>query len=221
MTKNLRLKEARLKAGLTQKQLADQLGVKQSYIAKVEGSDDFSPAQAQKIGEILGVSGEWIFHGDIEGDNITNNEVISSKNPSINNNEKGVPYYDVDFLGGFDLLYNSDQTRPSFYIDFLPFNDADFWVNVSGKSMGPLIAHGDIAALKRVEDWEDFLLEGEIYAIVTRNGFRTIKIIGAGEDKDHYTLIPYNKSSDYNNQSIPKRVITHVFRVQGAIKKFF
>lgn len=87
--------------------------------------------------------------------------------------------------------------------------------------MGPLIAHGDIVALKEVQDWTTFLLEGEIYAVVTKNGFRTIKIIGEGKDEDHYTLIPYNKSDNYKSQQIPRSVITHVFRVKGAIKKFF
>lgn len=87
--------------------------------------------------------------------------------------------------------------------------------------MGPLIAHGDIVALKHVHNWKRFLLEGEIYAIITDNGFRTIKMIGKGEDNDHYTLIPYNKGGDYATQPIPKEVITHVFRVKGAIKKFF
>jgi SOS-response transcriptional repressor LexA len=142
-------------------------------------------------------------------------------NPSINREKQGVPYFDIDFVGGFDLVFNSNQVKPSFYIDFLPFNDADYWVNVSGKSMGPLIAHGDIVALKEVADWKRFLLEGEIYAIITDNGFRTIKMIGKGPDKDHYMLIPYNKGGDYQPQEIPKQVITHVFRVKGAIKKFF
>ncbi len=149
------------------------------------------------------------------------NSQLEKINPSINKEEKGVPYFDIDFVGGFDLVFNNNQVSPSFYIDFLPFNDADYWVNVSGKSMGPLIAHGDIVALKQVHDWKRFLLEGEIYAIITDNGFRTIKMIGKGEDNDHYTLIPYNKGGDYATQPIPKEVITHVFRVKGAIKKFF
>ncbi|SFE56204.1 hypothetical protein SAMN03003324_00901 [Pedobacter antarcticus] len=142
-------------------------------------------------------------------------------NPSINSDRKGVPYYDIDFVGGFDLVFNGGQVNPAFYIDFLPFNDADYWVNVSGNSMGPLIAHGDLVALKKVDSWQEFLLEGEIYAVITNNGFRTIKMIGAGKDDEHYMLIPYNKGADYANQSIPKKVITHVFRVKGAIKKFF
>lgn len=159
-------------------------------------------------------------------DNVTHLSTPVTSNvlrePTVNyNSKKGVPYYDVDFMGGYDLVFENQQVKPEFYIDFLPFNDCDCWINVSGKSMGPLIAHGDIVALKKVDNWKRFLLEGEIYAVVTDNGFRTIKMIGAGHDKDHYTLIPYNKGDEYRPQPIPKEVISQVFRVKGNIKKFF
>lgn len=144
-----------------------------------------------------------------------------NKTPRISDTDKGVPYYDVDFIGGFDLLVNDQTVNPTYYIDFQPYNDADCWINVTGKSMGPLIAHGDIIALKEVPEWKRFLLEGEIYAIVTDNGFRTVKIIGKGPDKDHFMLIPYNKSEEYAPQEIPKDVIVKIFRVKGSIKKFF
>jgi len=155
---------------------------------------------------------------------LRNEEIIAEpKNtPTITNGERGRPYYDVDFIGGFEQLENNQTLIPIHYIDFAPFNDADFWINVTGKSMGPLIAHGDIVALKEVHDWQSFLLEGEMYAIVTFNGFRTIKILGRDPDnKDGYLLIPYNKNGDYYPQPIAKEKITRIFRVKGAIKKFF
>lgn len=146
-------------------------------------------------------------------------EPEQSYNPSVSGN-KGVPYYDVDFIGGFDIVLNDQSITPKFYIDFSPFNDADFWINLTGKSMSPFISHGDIVALKKIESWKDFLLLGEIYALVT-DEFRTIKIIGKGKDDDHLTLIPYNKSSEFSEQQIPKRLINGLFRVKGSIKKFF
>lgn len=154
--------------------------------------------------------------------NSSNVERNFEANPVLRTEAIGVPYYDIDFIGGFDLVENNQSVKPIYYIDFLPFNDADCWLNVTGKSMGPLIAHGDIVALKEVSDWQTFLLEGEMYAIVTFNGFRTIKIVGSDPDnRDNYMLIPYNKNGDYRPQAIPKKVITRVFRVKGAIKKFF
>lgn len=140
--------------------------------------------------------------------------------PSVNHDKIGAPYYDVDFIGGFDLVFNN-QIAPSYYIDFAPFNDVDAWVNITGHSMYPLISNNDIVGLQKVENWETFILEGEIYAIITNNGFRTVKTLGRGTSKDEFMLIPYNKSDEYQPQPIPKSIITHVFKVKGAIKKFF
>jgi len=195
---------------LTQEDAAIKLNTTRQTLSQWFKHENLSNDILQNVKDKLGI--------DLAADNLI---TLSDQTPSINNEKKGVPYYDVDFIGGFDLVYDSRIINPSFYIDFLPFNDADCWINVTGKSMGPLIAHGDIVALKEVQDWTTFLLEGEIYAVVTKNGFRTIKIIGEGKDEDHYTLIPYNKSDNYKSQQIPRSVITHVFRVKGAIKKFF
>lgn len=142
-----------------------------------------------------------------------------SINPTLSDN-KGAPYYDVDFIGGFDLIVNNQTTKPSFYIDFLPYNDVDCWVNVTGKSMSPFISHGDIVALKRVENWKEFLLFGEIYAVVT-DDFRTIKIIGKSDIEKSYRLIPYSKSPEFSEQDIPIKLINHIYRVKGSMKKFF
>lgn len=225
MTENQRLKIIMKELGFrTQKDFAAALNVQQGSLSDILREKEgvgVSNNIGDKLEFLFNVRKEWLYDG--EGSRFLDGGKTEQKhsNPSINSEKKGVPYYDIDFVGGFDLVFNNNQVNPTFYIDFLPFNDADYWVNVSGKSMGPLIAHGDLVALKKVEGWQDFLLEGEIYAIITNNGFRTIKMIGAGKDDDHYTLIPYNKGADYANQSIPKKVITHVFRVKGAIKKFF
>lgn len=139
--------------------------------------------------------------------------------PTITEN-KGAPYYDVDFIGGFDNVINDQTINPSFYIDFMPYNDVDCWINVTGKSMSPFISHGDLVALKKVENWKEFLLFGEIYAIVT-NEFRTIKIVSKSELAKHFKLIPYSKSPEFSEQDLPIKLISEVYRVKGSIKKFF
>lgn len=210
------LKTALKRLDLSQESAAEKIGKSRQTIVTWSSKSTLSDDIVTLINEKLGIDLSD-FH---ESDNRSHLQEYS-KSPTLNNKRRGVPYYDIDFVGGFDLVFNNTQAHPAFYIDFLPFNDADYWVNVSGKSMGPLIAHGDIVALKQVPDWKRFLLEGEIYAIITDNGFRTIKMIGSCEDKECFMLIPYNKSEDYKPQQIPKEVITHIFRVKGAIKKFF
>ena len=138
--------------------------------------------------------------------------------PSINFT-KGVPYYNVDFIGGFDLVLNDQTIKPEYLIDFQKYNAADCWCNVTGHSMEPEINHGDIIALKEIKD-KSFLPLGEVYAIVTTNDMRTIKRLGAGKTDDSYTLIPSNKSPEYSPQQLPARMIRTIFQVLGAVKRF-
>ena len=148
-----------------------------------------------------------------------NKEWLTDESKPIQSYITGVPYYDVDFLGGFDLLFNDQTTNPEYYIDFKPYEKATCWCNITGHSMEPEISHGDIIALRRVDDWS-FLPSGEIYAIVTRNNMRTVKRVCPGSTDDTYKLIPANKSGDYTTQEIDKRDILAVFEVMGCMKKF-
>lgn len=131
----------------------------------------------------------------------------------------GKPYYNVDFLGGFDIIINDQTVNPEYLIDFKKYEDADCWCNISGQSMEPLISNGDIIALKQLHDWREFLLYGEIYGIVT-NDMRTVKLVTRSpKGDDHLHLVPVNKSEEYQPQDIPKKLITHVFQVLGCMKK--
>lgn len=147
-----------------------------------------------------------------------NEEPSNEDKPKINFTE-GVPYYNVDFIGGFDLVLNDQTITPEYLIDFQKYNNADCWCNVTGHSMEPEINHGDIIALKKIED-KSFLPLGEVYAIVTKNDMRTIKRLGAGKTDDSYTLIPSNKSPEYSPQQLPARMIRTIFQVLGAVKRF-
>ncbi|MGL5957955.1 MAG: S24 family peptidase [Phocaeicola sp.] len=131
----------------------------------------------------------------------------------------GVPYYNVDFLGGFDLMMNDQTQHPEYRIDFKKYNEADCWCNVTGHSMEPEITHGDIIAMKKLEDWDLFIPYGEVYAIVAKNGLRTIKKIGSGSNTDTFSLIPTNKSPEYGTQEIPKKLVAGVWKVLGCMKR--
>lgn len=168
----------------------------------------------------------WLLTGEGEmliEKNVSKQEELKSlekeeRQPKINYT-KGVPYYNVDFIGGFDLVLNDQTTTPEYLIDFQKYNNADCWCNVTGHSMEPEINHGDIIALKKIED-KSFLPLGEVYAIVTTNDMRTIKRLGAGKTDDSYTLIPSNKSSEYSPQPLPAKMIRTIFQVLGAVKRF-
>ena len=154
----------------------------------------------------------WLLTG--EGNMLLNNsDLMPQKSFTV-----GVPYYNVDFIGGFDLVLNDQTTTPEYMIDFKKYNEATCWCNVTGHSMEPEITHGDIIALKKIED-KSFLPLGEVYAIVTTNGMRTIKRLGPSSDPKCYTLVPTNKSPEYGIQELPKNMIEHIFQVLGCMKR--
>lgn len=165
---------------------------------------------------------DWLLYG--EGEMLKPTE----KEPEIeepqytisqDNKNNGVPYYDVDFIGGFDLVENDQTLIPTYRINFAQYNNADSWVNISGHSMEPQIGHGDIIALKELYDWEDYVLYGEVYAIVT-DQYRTVKRINkSAEGKEYLKLVPINK--DFDEQDIKKSIVRKVYQVLGCAKKIF
>lgn len=136
----------------------------------------------------------------------------TSMNPSI-----GTPYYDVDFIGGFDEVFNSQVNIPATNIVIRGFEKASLWCNVTGHSMEPKINHGDIIALRQCT--LNDIQYGEIYAVVL-DTIRTIKILRRSPDPDKLRFIPIN-TNDYDEQEFDKSRIINVFEVIGSISKFF
>lgn len=136
---------------------------------------------------------------------------------------KGVPYYDVDFTASFLEVENNQQIQPDSYISHPFFKNSDIVVRASGQSMAKLIKHGDAIGLSRIEDWAEFIPMGEIYAIVTKNNFRMIKIITKGETNNSYTLISKptdSKKNEFPPQQINKDKILKIFKVQASATLF-
>lgn len=136
----------------------------------------------------------------------------TSMNPSV-----GTPYYDVDFIGGFDEVFNSQVNIPATNIVIRGFEKASLWCNVTGHSMEPKINHGDITALRQCT--LNDIQYGEIYAVVL-DTIRTIKILRRSPDPGKLRFIPIN-TEDYDEQEFDKSRIVNVFEVIGSISKFF
>ena len=166
----------------------------------------------------------WLLTGHeamIKGEKAPKKTINSSvpilADEAINYNEKGVPYYNIDFTNGFMGVIEFNNVKPDYYINYPPANNCDFWINATGQSMQNTINHGDIVAVKEVDlTW--FPL-GEIYAIVTSNGYRLIKRITKSRDPKCYRLVSENPDKDnYPDQDIPKHYITRLFKVIIATK---
>lgn len=188
--------------GLSKVEIAEQLGVKPQYINNViNGGRGITDAFLDKF---------------IETFKINHFELNKESHPC--SLLGGTPYYDVDFCGGFDMVMNDQTYLPAGYINLPQYGKADSWANITGHSMEPLISNGDIIALRKIEDWQTYILYGEIYGIMT-DEWRTVKRVRKARNPEYILLEPINK--EYDEQEIPKSIIRGVWQVLGSVKKFF
>ena len=159
---------------------AKLIGYNQSNLSKVLRGERVVPTNLiNAICEGLNVPYKWLVNGEgamLTADDNIQTDPISGKSTSVQQAANvpsisythGRPYFNVDFLGGFDLIINDQTVLPEYNIDFKPYNkDGVMWCNITGHSMEPLISNGDIIAIKEMKDWSDFILFGEVYGIVT------------------------------------------------------
>lgn len=191
---------------------------------KMRGVLPITELDIHKICKHIGVNEEWLTKGtgDIYteyGLSLLKGEAWVEK-PSDAflkpREEKRIPFYDVEFELGFDEMFNDDPNVPSSYICVPGYDKADFWCKASGESMKPYINSGNYVALKEIEGWQDYITMNEAYAVITKNGLRTIKVIRKGSDERHFTLHAYNE--EFEDQEIDKTTILRIFKVIGILK---
>jgi len=194
---------------------AKHIGVAPSTISTWIARDTFDYdllfAKCEKI------SPEWLLTGNGSMLKTALQEAMAVEPVRSESPNKGAPYYDVDFLGGFDLTFNDQTINPEYNIDFKPFNKQGVsWVNITGHSMEPRINHGDIIAIKecRLEDVQ----YGEIYAVVL-DTIRTVKILRKSNNPDRMRYVPINEEN-YDEQEYDNSRILRIFEVLGNVSRF-
>lgn len=198
---------------------AIEVGIDTSnFSRKLKGTLPWTVNDVNKLSEKLRVRKGWLLDG--EGQMMKAPDEILDQIPATPTRSydarAGVPFFNVEFELGFDILGTDNRSTPDYMIDFKPYNTADCWCTSKGNSMYPTISGGDIIAMKKIEDFH-ILMNNEIYGIVTVNGLRTIKRVK--DNGDTITLIPDNKNG-YDEQTIEKKDVMHVFQVLGCIKMF-
>lgn len=204
---------------LTPRRFAIEVGIDTSnFSRKLKGTLPWTINDINRISEKLRVRKGWLLDG--EGQMMKAPDEVLDQIPAMPTRSydarAGVPFFNVEFELGFDILGTDNRSTPDYMIDFKPYNTADCWCTSKGNSMYPTISGGDIIAMKKIEDFH-ILMNNEIYGIVTVNGLRTIKRVK--DNGDTITLIPDNQNG-YDEQTIEKKDVMHVFQVLGCIKMF-
>lgn len=157
------------------------------------------------------VNVEWLITG--RGSMMGNNE----KELTTQNINDGAPYYDVDFIGGFDEVFNDQTVNPELSITNGICPRAQLWCNITGHSMEPTISNGDIIALRQCSI--DDIQYGEIYAVVM-DSFRTVKMLRRSETPGMIRFVPVN-TADFDPQDFPVKRILKIYEVVGCLRRFF
>ena len=157
------------------------------------------------------VNVEWLITG--RGSMMGNNE----KELTTQDINEGAPYYDVDFIGGFDEVFNDQTVNPELSITNGICPRAQLWCNITGHSMEPTISNGDIIALRQcsVQD----IQYGEIYAVVM-DSFRTVKMLRRSNTPGMIRFVPVN-TADFDPQDFPVKRILKIYEVVGCLRRFF
>ncbi|MDI6034025.1 helix-turn-helix transcriptional regulator [Flavobacterium sp. LB2P84] len=198
------------KRGFTGYKIAESTGLTQVGVDKILNGTSKTPQK-----KTLKLLEDFLNKSYASGEDIN---IIEIPKP-----QQGVPYYDVDFTASFLEVTNNQATQPDSYIDHPFFRGCDCVVRNSGQSMAKLISHGDAIGLVKINNWMEFFPFGEVYAIVTDDGFRMVKIITEGKTDDTYTLVSKpteSKKEDFPPQQIKKSSISAIFRVQASSHLF-
>lgn len=199
-----RIKEARIKKGLSQTELAEKLGYKsRSSINKIEvGGRDIPRSQIVKIAEILDVTPSYLmgWEDDKPADTLT---VLPAEKIHM------IPVFG-SVAAGFGAYASSDIIE---YIPLYIENDCDventICITVKGQSMYPKIEEGDRIVVRR----QDSVDNGRI-AVVMIGDEAVVKRVEC--EQNRLTLISINP--EYPPRVIEGKALEDV-RIVGLVKE--
>jgi len=192
------------KAGLTQSQLAEAVGVSQGAIQKLVSGKAKSTTKLVQIANVLGVRPEWLSEGvgairksdDFPPEEKwTKVETWDSKTP-LEDDEVEVPFLkDIEFAcgsgrvmeedyNGYKLRFSKSTLRR---VGASTDGSGIICFPAAGNSMEPLIPDGTTVAVN-IEDKK--IVDGKIYAI-NQEGWKRIKLLYR-TGPDEVTIRSYN-----------------------------
>ena len=204
----------RKQKGLTQKQVAEFLGIGQSFVSQMERGKDATPKET--IAKLIDK------FGDIQVD-------IAELNESKTTIGSGrvIPYYDAEVAAGTEYGMEMMQTAPVGVIEIGGLlKDSEFAMRVYGNSMVPNYPAGCVIGLRQYN--EHFIEPGTVYVIETEEN-RFLKRLYYSKDKKAFRCMSDNHMKHENGPmegeyfypefEIPFEDVRRLLPVTGVIKR--
>lgn len=219
-----RLKDSMQKAGLTQSQLAEAVGVSQGAIQKLVSGKAKSTTKLVQIANVLGVRPEWLSEGVgavRKSDDFPPEEKWAKietwdSHTPLEDDEVEVPFLkDIEFAcgsgrvmeddyNGYKLRFSKSTLRR---VGASTDGSGIICFPAAGNSMEPLIPDGTTVAVN-IEDKK--IVDGKIYAI-NQEGWKRIKLLYR-TGPDEVTIRSYN-ADEYPDEVVKMSNVEVVGRV--------
>lgn len=221
-----RIRQQREKAGLSQKELAEIIGVERTTYAYWEEVDP-KPDKIKMVAKALNLPDEFFF---VNVEYEDEEKPYIKRRRELKNGDTGrqVPFYDTFAVAGKEYGANMEPViKPSGTVDVGDFlRDSKAAMRVYGNSMIPGYPPGCIIGL--VENTDYIIHPGHTYVIETTNN-RYVKRLYYTETKDEFLLVsdniaqfeagPMKGNYFYPPFPVAKKDIKRLYDVTGVIKR--
>lgn len=129
-----------------------------------------------------------------------------------------IPYYNVDFAGGWESEEIFSIGNPDFYISNPEFDRAKFACNLVGNSISRRIPNRSIIGLKLIEDWQTYFPTNELYGVVMKNELRTVKIVKRSKENKNLLILipdplPEHNQIQFEPEEVPIEFVSKFYQI--------
>lgn len=192
----------------TNKEFAEFLGIKPTTLSMWYKRNTYDIELIFNKCEYL--NSEWLLTGK--------GEMLKSNVPSCAPSEDigvMIPLYNAEASAGVgQLLLDRENVIGKVKVPFA--REGDKALTIVGDSMTPAIQSGDVAVVRELPHWYEYLEFGNIFVVVTIEDI-FCKVVRRNLSNDSFTLHSYNES--YDDFEVPKKFINGIFKVVGVISQ--
>ena len=204
MSISKQLKALREKASLSQKKVAEELGITQGAYSLIEnGQNSITTEHLLTLSRLYSVPTDRILKG-------SHNSIMMSSTNGF------VPLINVEARAGFIENRDNEQWMSTLDMFKLPGYEpaqGQKLFEVEGDSMMPTLMHGDILITQHTEDISE-ILDGSVAVIVTTKSVLTKRI---KKDLSNDAIILISDNSKYESISYDLENILEILIVRGKI----